>query len=123
MAQRTNVSRRKFLESAAIAAGAVALGGPGAMAGRDKGAGLPDPEHSGIDHVVVMMMENRSFDHMLGWLPGADGAQAGLTYFDAAGQPHPTHALAPDPGCGHPDPITRTRAPASSTTAGRATDG
>jgi phospholipase C len=105
MAERTGVSRRTFLESAAIAAGAVALGGPGALAGRHKGPGLPDPEHSGIDHVVVMMMENRSFDHMLGWLPGAEGAQAGLTYLDAAGQPHPTHALAPDyQGCAHPDP-------------------
>ena len=30
------------------------------------------------------MMENRSFDHILGWLPGADGKQAGLTYVDAA---------------------------------------
>jgi len=26
-------------------------------------------------------MENRSFDHFLGWLPGADGQQAGLVYF------------------------------------------
>ncbi len=27
----------------------------------------------GIEHVVVLMMENRSFDHFLGWLPGANG--------------------------------------------------
>ena len=27
----------------------------------------------GIEHVVVLMMENRSFDHFLSWLPGADG--------------------------------------------------
>ena len=27
----------------------------------------------GIDHVVVVMMENRSFDHFLGWMPGANG--------------------------------------------------
>ena len=32
-----------------------------------------------IDTFVVLMMENRSFDHYLGWLPGADGHQAGLT--------------------------------------------
>jgi phospholipase C len=50
-------------------------------------------------------MENRSFDHALGWLPGADGRQAGLTYFDSAGAAHQTHALAPDyQGCAHPDP-------------------
>jgi len=24
-------------------------------------------------------MENRSFDHFLGWVPGADGKQAGLS--------------------------------------------
>ena len=29
------------------------------------------PASSGIEHVVVVMMENRSFDHMLGWLPTA----------------------------------------------------
>ena len=28
------------------------------------------------------MMENRSFDHMLGWLPGANGRQQGLVYAD-----------------------------------------
>jgi phospholipase C len=26
-----------------------------------------------IDHVVVMMLENNSFDRMLGWMPGVDG--------------------------------------------------
>jgi phospholipase C len=25
-----------------------------------------------VEHVVVLVMENRSFDHFLGWLPGAD---------------------------------------------------
>lgn len=51
------------------------------------------------------MMENRSFDHLLGWLPGADGRQRGLLYADSDGQVHHTHALAPDyTGCGHPDP-------------------
>ncbi|MDB4980732.1 MAG: alkaline phosphatase family protein, partial [Myxococcales bacterium] len=64
-----------------------------------------DPARSGIEHVVVVMMENRSFDHLLGWAPGADGKQAGLTYADVTGQPHSTHALAPDfQGCGHADP-------------------
>jgi phospholipase C len=58
-----------------------------------------------IKHVVVLMMENRSFDHFLGWVPGADGKQAGLTYTDRAGLPHATHPLAPDyQGCLHPDP-------------------
>jgi phospholipase C len=58
-----------------------------------------------IRHVVVLMMENRSFDHFLGWLPKADGETLGLTYYDRAGQPHSTYELAPDyQGCVHPDP-------------------
>jgi phospholipase C len=50
-------------------------------------------------------MENRSFDHLLGWLPEANGKQAGLTYLDRFGRRRSTHPLAPDfQGCGHPDP-------------------
>src|SRR5437588_2463867 len=67
--------------------------------------GLPNPTRSGIEHIIVVTMENRSFDHFLGWLPGADGHQAGLTYLDRAGAPHSTFPLAPDyQSCGHPDP-------------------
>jgi phospholipase C len=66
---------------------------------------LPDPGDSGIDHIVVVMMENRSFDHMLGWVPGADGRQAGLRYRDKAGVMQDTHRLSPDfQGCGLEDP-------------------
>ncbi len=106
----STISRRRFLTSAATAAGAVALGchdswiaaPPVASVG---GAELPDPASSGIDHVIVFMMENRSFDHLLGWLPGADGRQAGLSYVDAAGVPHSTFPLAPDfQGCAYNDP-------------------
>ena len=58
-----------------------------------------------VDTFVVLMMENRSFDHYLGWLPGADGRQSGLTYTDAGGLTHQTLRLAPDfQGCAHPDP-------------------
>jgi phospholipase C len=58
-----------------------------------------------IEHVVVVMMENRSFDHFLGWVPGADGQQAGLAYTDETGATLSTYPLAPDyQGCGHPDP-------------------
>jgi phospholipase C len=68
-------------------------------------ARLPAPARSGIDHIVVVMMENRSFDHLLGWLPSADGRQEGLSYFDAAGVAHPTFPLAPDfQGCTFGDP-------------------
>ncbi len=67
--------------------GVVGLVGLSALAcGRERGATLPAPEDAPFDHVVVVMMENRSFDHLLGWLPGADGRQAGLTYADSAGR-------------------------------------
>jgi phospholipase C len=89
------MSRRRFLKTATAAAGAMSLG-------RVAPAGSATAR---FDHVVVVMMENRSFDHLLGWLPGADGLQAGLTFTDAAGAPHPTHPLAPDfQGCANADP-------------------
>jgi len=66
---------------------------------------LPLPERSGIEHVVVVMMENRSFDHFLGWLPNADGRQAGLSYVDQTGAIQNTFHLAGDfTGCGHIQP-------------------
>src|SRR6266571_8569021 len=102
--------RRAFLSAAAAAAGGLAL----ACVDRATGVAmlppltasrLPDPGASGIEHVVLVMMENRSFDHFLGWLPGANGRQAGLTYIDSAGTGHATYPLAPDfQGCGHVDP-------------------
>jgi phospholipase C len=56
-------------------------------------------------HVVLVMMENRSFDHLLGWVPGAEGKQAGLTYANANGQTFSTWHLAPYfQGCGCDDP-------------------
>jgi phospholipase C len=62
-------------------------------------------KNTGIQQIVVVMMENRSFDHFLGWLPGANGRQAGLSYTDAAGTAHPTYPLAPDyQGCAYADP-------------------
>src|SRR5207245_7006774 len=72
---------------------------------------LPAPATSGVNHIVFVMPENRSFDHFLGWLPNADGRQAGLTYFDASGTPHPTYSAlgtswqytAPTGDAGDPD--------------------
>jgi phospholipase C len=103
--------RRNFLSGAAAAAGAAlvgsATGWPGVevFAQNFGNASLPPPEESGIEQIVVVMMENRSFDHFLGWLPNAEGMQAGLSYLDGNGVAHATHALAPDfTGCSHPDP-------------------
>jgi phospholipase C len=79
------------------------LAGDAAAKAKDKG-----PKHrnsSGIEHIVVVTMENRSFDHLLGWHPTANGEQSGLSYPDESGALVPTAPLAPDfTGCGHPDP-------------------
>jgi phospholipase C len=58
-----------------------------------------------VRHVVVLMMENRSFDHFLGWLPGADGRH-NLRFVSAVnGNTYPNYPLAPDfQGCGYSDP-------------------
>ncbi|HXX68350.1 MAG TPA: alkaline phosphatase family protein [Polyangiaceae bacterium] len=59
---------------------------------------------NGIQHVVILMMENRSFDHFLGWLPGADGRHD-LVYQAPDGNYYPNYPLAPDfQGCGYSDP-------------------
>lgn len=75
------------------------------LTARGQTATLPKPEAAGFEHVVVVMMENRSFDHFLGWMPEANGRQAGLGYKDSKGISHPTHPLAPDyQGCAFLDP-------------------
>lgn len=102
------LSRREFLAGMAAATGALAVGGCGdsSNGGADpESEPLPDPAKSGIEHVVVLMMENRSFDHMLGWLPDADGAQAGLEFVDKQGNVQETWSLAPEfQGCQYGDP-------------------
>jgi phospholipase C len=101
------LTRRQLLAgTAGGVAGAAVL--RGAAAGAAPSAGprsqLPKPAASGLEHIVVLVMENRSFDHYLGWLPGADGKQAGLSYADAKGIRHATHHLTERQGCGFADP-------------------
>jgi phospholipase C len=100
-----SVNRRDFLRNVAGAASAAALSAAVAQrAAASAAQTLPSPEASQIDHIIVVMMENRSFDHLLGWLPGANGRQAGLTYLDSQDEAHPTTQLATYVGCAHPDP-------------------
>jgi len=96
------ISRRQLLAGTGAALGAAAL--EQALPATAATPTLPAPAASGIDHVVVVMMENRSFDHYLGWLPGANGKQAGLTYTDRYGVTRQTHHLSDTQGCAHPDP-------------------
>jgi len=60
------------------------------VAPRDAAIAVP---HAPFDVVVVLLMENRSFDHLLGWLPDADGKQAGLSFPDTKGVRHATYRL------------------------------
>src|ERR1041385_5419508 len=101
------ISRRQFLYGATGIATGLALSGafPSIARAASRIKTLPKPNKSGIEHIIVVTMENRSFDHFFGWLPGANGMQAGLTYFDNSNTPFSTYPLAPDyQGCGHPDP-------------------
>jgi phospholipase C len=77
------MDRRSLLKGAAVASGAALLGArtTGTASARPflniGPIGTPSFKaiegRSPVEHVVVVMMENRSFDHFLGWLPGANG--------------------------------------------------
>jgi phospholipase C len=141
------VDRREFLRRSGLVSGGVLLGGPALLAAcsnGDDGGGdaagsetdaattpasvldLPAREAS-FDTVVVVMMENRSFDHYLGWLANDDDyLEAGRSRYgenfsvngrqdqafpapdgrDIATYYLPDRRSEPNPyrGCGHPDP-------------------
>src|SRR5947209_2283920 len=106
-------SRRTFLTASAASAVLAACSSSkpkatssgSSSAASSSSSGLPDPARAPFDTVVVLMMENRSFDHLLGWVPGANGKQAGLTYPDRQGNPVPTVDLGADvQGCTFSDP-------------------
>jgi phospholipase C len=104
------LNRRDFIKGAAGVGGALVLGQQAAHAGlvlpapSVPASPLPDPGSSGIEHVVVIMMENRSTDHLLGWHPNANVLQA-RSFVDNAGVAHDTYDLGNIyMGCGKDDP-------------------
>lgn len=101
------VGRRDFLRTGLGVAGAATLGSgiasacapaPGPLIRRG-----PGPE-AGIEHIVVVMMENRSYDHLLGWLPGGDSMPAGATFLDDDGVAHAPYRHPEWASCGKADP-------------------
>src|SRR5215213_10564907 len=93
------LNRRDFVGHMAAAAGAGVLG--------SSSSSEPDPDPTqtyGMDHIIIVTMENRSFDHLLGWVPGADGKQAGLSYTDFGGVARSTHHLTQFQSCEFADP-------------------
>lgn len=105
------MNRRQFTQAAVLSGGATLFSGAAFRFGMSHDAlaqglpPLPAPDASGIEHVVAVTMENRSFDHFFGWMSYADGQQAGLTYLDVNGVAHATRSLSGDnTGCPGVDP-------------------
>jgi phospholipase C len=98
------LTRRTFLQLMGASAG-VAVTGSELLSQAAASASAAFPHgSSGVEHVVVLMMENRSFDHFLSWLPDADGRHD-MTYLSTDGNVYPNYPLAPDfQGCGYSDP-------------------
>jgi phospholipase C len=98
------LTRRTFLQLMGASAGAAATGTE-LLSQATASASARFPNGSkGVEHVVVLMMENRSFDHFLSWLPDADGRHD-MTYLSTDGNVYPNYPLAPDfQGCGYSDP-------------------
>lgn len=110
------MDRRKFLTGAAAGVGAAALGqrlARGNVVFDTVRSLVPQPTATGVTHVVVLMMENRSVDHMLGFLGEQSGGEfdgkTGVAFNPAltmspwgAGTGRPG---GPDyAGCGYEDP-------------------
>ena len=117
-AQESALSRREFLERTALAAGvAGAAAVPAdtllaeAAAASHKWSGMPPPRNVPVDHFVLLMMENRSFDHYFGWLDGHADATQHQRYRNPEGELVKTRSASTlgtggiqFKGCGHPDP-------------------
>jgi phospholipase C len=114
----SDLSRKEFLERSALAAGvagAASLPASTILAeaaqAHFRNDPLPAPRNIQIDHFVILMMENRSFDHYFGWMPHADGKQH-QTYKDGeTGELVDTRHFSTlgtggvqYKGCGHVDP-------------------
>jgi phospholipase C len=78
-----DLSRREFLERTAYKAGLAGMAASlpantllaEAAHAAHRRARMPSPRNMKIDHSVILMMENRSFDHYFGWCQDADGSQ------------------------------------------------
>ena len=131
-----DLTRRSFLERAGLVSAATVVGVTAAACGDSSGRtprptldSIVDhpPAESGIDTIVVLMMENRSFDHYLGWLAKDDEyldagkrrfgsrfhivGKQNVKYRDSEGKVLATASLVGNPnesdpyrGCGHPIP-------------------
>src|SRR5689334_16436065 len=93
------VARRELLRLGGIAAAAelasLALHGCGSVSGPSPGSLPPPPacaKLSDIDHVIILIQENRSFDHYFGSYRGVRGFSDQSAAFQ---QPDPANTAAP----------------------------
>jgi phospholipase C len=101
-----SMDRRRFLQMAAAASGAIVTAAAGwsdvAAAATVRRARLARPAGSdlgAVEHVIFLMMENRSFDHYYGTYPGVrgfDDHRPGMPGVFA--QPYPANASRPPRG-------------------------
>lgn len=99
------LTRRTFLQLMGASTGLAVTGADLLSQAAANASPLVRPHGgNGVEHVVILMMENRSFDHFLGWLPGADGRHD-LSFPSTDGNVYGNYPLAPDfQGCGYSDP-------------------
>jgi acid phosphatase len=99
-------TRRKLVRDALVTAGALGAGPwlarPGSSRAQDLATPVAVPGSAGqigrpetvpIDHLVVIFLENRPFDHLYGLFPGANGLlspEARIPQTDANGVPYAT---------------------------------
>ncbi len=100
------MNRRDFMKAALVGSGAMALernllGGTLERFAHGGGGGTTSP----IQHVVLVTMENRSFDHFLGWLPSPANATEAGSYPKTDGTLVNPFDLGTDyKGCSYSDP-------------------
>src|SRR5215813_10535679 len=99
------LTRRRLLQIAAASSGLAITGTDLLSQAVANASSTIRPNGSrGVRHVVILMMENRSFDHFLGWVPGVDGRHD-LDFLSTDGNVYRNYPLAPDfQGCGYSDP-------------------
>ncbi len=84
----THVTRRKFLHGTGVLLGGAMLArSSGQVSASPSTADIASHASSGIDHIIVIYLENHSFDNLFGTFPGAEGIrQAGAAGIQVDGQ-------------------------------------
>lgn len=88
----TNIRRRSFLQAAAAAS---ALSATGASIQPAAALGAGPSKLTDIDHIIILMKENRSFDHYFGSLAGVRGFDDQSPHFRQADSQNPDGYVLP----------------------------